>query len=393
MTAGRARGLAAGIVTLTLVMITAGELLGIAADAENTGDLFIWAIALVFSAVGTLIATRQPGNAIGWIFLFVGVSAGLGSLAGGYADYWTSGHGGTRGLGEAAATYGSVSWIPFIVLPTTFLLLLFPNGHLASQRWRPIAWVAAVAIAGSFVVGFLTPGPLEDYPQISNPFGVDSPVIDPLTGLMFLLLLVAVVGSATSLVVRFRRATGEERQQIKWLALAGAGAAALMPIIFASFNLVGAGVANAGFMLCILTIPIAAGVAILRYRLYDINVVINRTLVYGALTAILAAFYLGSVLLLQLALGGITSDSNLAIAASTLAVAALFRPARNRIQQMVDRRFFRRRYDAARTLESFSARLRDQVDLVALDAELRGVVAETVQPAHVSLWLRGDAGP
>ncbi len=383
-----ARRLAAGLVVLTLALMAAGEAFVIAADAGGGAGVFIWAIALAFSLVGTLIATRHPGNAIGWIFLSVGVTAGLGQLAGGYADYWTGGNGGSKALGEAAASYANLSWIPFILVPATFLLLLFPNGRLLSRRWRKVAWCAGLGIAGAFVTTLLTPGALDDYPQLTNPYGVSSSVIDPLTGLSFLLLLVGLGGSSASLVVRYRRATGEQRQQIKWLAMAGALAAAIIPIGTIASDAVGA-VAYVPIMLSVVGLPAAAGIAILRYRLYDIDVVINRTLVYGTLTATLAATYLGSVLLFQLALSGLTQDSGLAVAGSTLAVAALFRPARTRIQEAVDRRFFRRRYDAQRTLESFSARLRDQVDLAALDAELRGVVAETMQPAHVSLWLRG----
>ena len=221
-----------------------------------------------------------------------------------------------------------------------------------------------------------------------NPIGVSSPLVDLLQGLAVLALLIGVFGSSASLIVRFRRSRGEQRQQMKWLALAGAVAAATLPIAVVLWDVIGETAANGAIMLSVLGLPVATGVAILRYRLYDIDVVINRTLVYGALTATLALAYLGSVLLLQLALRPLTESSNLAIAASTLAVAALFRPARTRIQEAVDRRFYRRKYDAARTLERFGTRLRDQVALDNLSGELRTVVAETMQPAHVSLWLR-----
>jgi hypothetical protein len=366
--------------------------------ATGTGgelrDLFIWAIALVFSAVGALIASRHPGNAIGWLFLGAGVAAGVAALASSYADYWVEARDGPVLLGKTAALYGDLSWIPWILVPSTFLLLLFPDGRLLSRRWRPVAWCAAAAIGGGFVAGALHAGPMEDRPQLTNPYGVESPLIDALQGLSFFLLFIGIVGSVASLILRFRRARGEQRQQIKWLAFAGAVAGTCVIVFTALYDIVGEDVANAAIMLGVLSIPLAAGMAILRYRLYDIDVVINRTLVYGALTATLAAAYLGCVLLLQLLLNGITGDSGLAVAGSTLAVAALFRPARARIQGAVDRRFYRRKYDAAQTLERFGAQLRDEVDLGALRAELRSVVADTMQPAHVSVWLRPPrAGP
>ena len=381
--------LAWGLVGLTVALLGGSVILDVLGGAgwEFTGA-FILVIGLVFSGVGAVIAIRQPGNAIGWIFISAGVAAGLASLASAYADYWVADKGGSETIGEVAAAYSNVSWIPFILLPATFLLLLFPDGRPLSPRWRRIGWCAALGIAGTFVTSGVTPGTIEDYPQLENPYGVDSPLLDPLTALSFLVLLIGIVGSSASLIVRFRRATGEQRLQIKWLALAGAIAAVTFPIALFGWDLWGEAISNAGIMLSVLGLPLAAGVAILRYRLYDIDVVINRTLVYGALTATLAAAYLGSVLVLQLALGGITTDSGLSVAASTLAVAALFRPVRSRIQGIVDRRFYRKKYDAQKTLESFSTRLRDEVDLAALDAELRGVVAETMQPAHVSLWLR-----
>jgi hypothetical protein len=385
------RRLAWGLVVLALLFLSVAEALALATEsrADPGREVFIWVIALVFSGVGALIASRQPDNAIGWLFLWAGVAAAIGSLASSYADYWVDSGDGPARLGKTAAWYGDLSWIPFILVPSTFVLLLFPNGRLLSRRWRPVAWCAALGIAGGFVTQGLHSGRLEDYPQLPNPYGVESPVLEPLSGLALLLLAIGIVGSSASLIVRFRRARGAQRQQMKWLAFAGAIAGTCV-IVFSVplYDVVGEVVANTAIMLGVLGMPLAAGVAILRYRLYDIDVVINRTLVYGALSATLAAAYLGSVLLLQLLLNGVTGDSSLAVAGSTLAVAALFRPARERIQEVVDRRFYRSRYDAARTLDRFGAQLRDEVDLGALRAELRSVVADTMQPEHVSVWLR-----
>jgi hypothetical protein len=376
--------LAWGLAGLALVLMLSSSVV----SGIDFGDLFIWAIALVFAGVGALIASRHRDNPIGWIFLAAGVAAGLGAVTHSFAQYWVDGNGGPEALGKAAALYGEISWIPFILMPATFLLLLFPDGRLLSRRWRPVAWCAAAGIAGNFVAGGLRPGEIPDFPEIMNPIGVDSPLLDLLAGLSLLVVLVGIVGSAASLVVRFRRSRGELRQQMKWLALSGGVAAATVPIAVFLYDVIGATAANAAIMTSVLGLPAATGVAILRYRLYDIDVVINRTLVYCSLTAILAGVYIGSVLLLQLTLSGFTEGSGLAVAASTLAVAALFRPARSRIQESVDRRFYRRKYDAARTLERFGTRLRDEVDLDALGRELRGVVSDAMQPAHVSVWLR-----
>jgi hypothetical protein len=382
------RRLAWLLVALAVVLMVSGAVVSVANGIDlGVGEVMIWVITLVFAATGVLIASRHPGNAIGWTFLGAAVAAGLASLASSYADYWVHGRDGSEWLGKTAAWYGDLSWMPFILVPVTFLLLLFPDGRVLSRRWRAVAWCAGVGIAGTFVLTGLHPGPIPDYPQIRNPYGVESGVLDGLEALAFLALLIGIFGSALSLIIRFRRARGEQRVQMKWLAFAGAVAAVTVPVGSVASDVVGE-IMYVPIMLSVLGLPAATGVAIMRYRLYDIDVVINRTLVYGALTATLALTYLGSVLLLELALSGVTEGSGLAVAASTLAVAALFRPARARIQAGVDRRFYRRKYDAQRTLEGFSSRLRDQVDLAALSSDLSGVVRDTLQPAHVTLWLR-----
>jgi hypothetical protein len=384
------------LVALALVLLVASYVLAIAGGSSKGlgAGVFIVGIAVVFGVTGGLIASRHPDNPIGWLFLVASVSAGVGNLAGSYAEYYIATGNGSASLAGAAAEYGELSWMPFILLPATFLLALFPDGHLVSRGWRPVVWFAALGMAGGFVVEGMYPGPIHDHPQLTNPFGVNTPLLGPLDGLSLLLIGIGMIGSSISLVLRFRRSHGEQRQQIKWLALAGVVAVVTIVIGTAEYEEIGEDLANAAMMLSVMGLPAAAAVAILRYRLYDIDVVINRALVYGTLTALLAVTYLVSVLLLQLALESFTQGSGLAVAASTLAAAALVRPARARIQAIVDRRFFRRKYDAAQTLAIFGSRLRDEVDLDTVQSDLRAVVAETMQPSHVSLWTpastRGD---
>jgi hypothetical protein len=272
--------------------------------------------------------------------------------------------------------------------------VLFPTGRPPSPRWRPFIWVFTLDMAVYVVATLLNPGGLYFFPSVDNPIGIEAAgeslqtAVDYASPIVFVSLLIGLV----ALVLRFRASSGVEREQLKWIVYLAAVFVTLTPGLIVlgerEVEVAGVLVSDLVFTALICGVPVAVGVAILRHRLYDIDVVIKRTLVYGALTATLAAAYLGSVLLLQLALSPLTEDSDLAIAGSTLAVAALFRPARARIQSAVDRRFYRRRYDVARTLESFGARLRDQVELESLSGELRAVVADTMQPAHVSLWLR-----
>jgi hypothetical protein len=289
-----------------------------------------------------------------------------------------------------------LSWIyvPGIFLLLCFLPLYFPNGRLPSSGWR---WLARSSVVLSVVVTFVaawTPGEIKDT-HVVNPLGVEAlrPVVDLLDAVLSVTLSVVLFASVTSLLFRFRRAGGDERQQIKWLLYATAALPAwflVNPLLSAAFPALSEftvfGLVD-NFLMA--GIPIAIGVAILKHRLYDIDVVINRTLVYGALTAILALVYLGGVVGLQAVLRVLTGqESTLAVVASTLVIAALFSPLRRRIQSFIDRRFYRRKYDARKTLDVYSTKLRDETDLDALNSEFVGVVRETVQPAYVSMWLR-----
>ena len=377
-------GLAVLAVALRVVALTGSLLSGTASGTAGISAISA-ALTVAFAFIGALVAMRQQRNPIGWLFLGVAVSSGLASVARGYLEQRLADGGGGEELVQVVAAYHEVSWIPFVAVPATLLLLLFPDGRLLSRRWHFAAGAAVLGMTLAFVGDFAAPRPIEDFPSVDRPLEWSKSIHGGLQALAYLLLLSAIIASAVSLVVRYRRAPHVQRQQIKWLAAAGGVVAVTFPVLLVFHEQLPAGVADAGIMLSILLLPVAAGVAILRYRLYDIDLVINRTLVYGALTALLAGAYLVGVLLLQLVL---SPSSDLAIAGSTLAVAALFRPARARIQTAIDRRFFRRRYDAQRTLESFAARLRDEVTLDAVGQQLRGVVTETMQPAHVSLWLR-----
>jgi hypothetical protein len=377
----------------------------IAVGPSDEVDLFFMAV-VGYAFVGAMVAARQPANPIGWMLLVTGITLALGALVDAnllLRDAFAR---------DLSAWLSGWTWYVWLALAGIFLPLLFPTGRLLSPRWRPVLWLSVAALLLSIVGAAFDPGRLDvDSPvPVDNPLGIGGVVGDAMPAVSRtgdVLAAVAFLLAAASLVIRFRRSRGIERQQLKWFAYVGLLAAtglalAMAQVLFGAqpsddadggwLEIVGA----VGWFLAlgsiVLGIPIAAGMAILRYRLYDIDVVINRTLVYGALTGTLLLSYLGLVLLLQLALGPLTEDNGLAIAGSTLGVAALFRPARARIQELVDRRFYRRKYDAAQTIERFGARLRDEVELDALSAELRTAVAETMQPAHVSLWLR-EAAP
>jgi hypothetical protein len=398
-----ARPLAWVLFALFLALIVAGGVVTVLGPASEADLFFVAVVGYAF--VGALIAGRHPGNPIGWLLLVTGILLALGALID--ANLMLD----DAPARAVSAWLSDWTWYVWLTCAGIFLPLLFPTGRPLSRRWRRVLWLGVIALVLSVLGSAFEPGRLDvDSPvPVDNPFGIGGvaadvwPVLsragDVLAGIAFAL-------AAASLVVRFRRSRGVERQQLKWFAYVGLLAAAGLGVAMAQvlFGLQPGENGEAGWLdvvgavgwftalgAIVLGIPIATGMAILRHRLYDIDVVINRTLVYGALTATLAASYLASVLLLQLALSPLTEDSGLAIAGSTLAVAALFRPARARIQELVDRRFYRSKYDAAHTIERFGARLRDEVELDSLSAELRAVAAETMQPAHVSLWLREAA--
>jgi hypothetical protein len=344
--------------------------------------------SLMCGAVGLVIAFRQPGNPIAWIMLVSGACGALYDLAGVYATYAVLVRGGALPGGEWAGWVASWAWLPMAAGIPAFLPLVFPDGRLLSRRWRPVVWYAGLVIAVFVCATALVPGWLLRAEYVRNPV---SPFADgdfafadvqaPLNALLFLEIVVAFA----SLVLRFRRSRDRERLQIKWFAYASALVVVmnlLVPLLQNEkpYQIVAVLTFNA--------VPIAIAIAILRYRLYDIDVLINRTLVYGATSAALAVTFFGGVLAFQTVLRPVTGVSEATVALSTLLSFALFQPIRRRAQDVVDRRFNRSRYDAARTLEAFGRRLRDEVDLDALRGELLGAVRETMAPAHASLWLR-----
>ena len=405
MSTRTASWLAWSLAGLCVAMFLASIVLHVLAHSSqeptSTGDtlseLLIFFSFLAFPMVGALVASRHPKNPVGWICLTVGL-------------FWTLIFLGDSipGSGPYPVTIAALTqaiWIPPVGLLGIYLILLFPDGKLPSRRWRPLAWLSGmVMVLASLGITF-SPGPLEGHPGISNPLGLEgAPPWVFTAGIAILLLLpLCMLASALSLVLRYRRSWGEEREQIKWIAFAASVVGLLYLItMVSSFTFSGPwGAAGTPLWLGLLqqvslvsftAVPIAVGFAVLKYRLYDIDLLINRTLVYGSLSATLVVLYFGGIVVLQGVFVALTGEkSTLAVVASTLLIAALFNPLRRGIQGFIDRRFYRNKYDARKTLDVFSVNLRNETDLDALSSDLVGVVRETVQPSHVSLWLRPDA--
>ena len=373
----------------------------------TVGDLLIFVSFLAFPVVGALISSRRPRNPIGWICLSAGLFWMLIIFSGDYSAYGVAVPGSVPFPVTVNALLYAWLWVPTVGLIGIYLILLFPDGKPPSRRWRPLAWLSGVVIAVESVAVFVTPGPLEGLGGARNPFGLEGYLWLEVVGWIVLLLLpLCMVASAISLVLRFRISGAVVRQQIKWLAFAASFMGSIYLLIMSvgfvvwlvsapgTYSDLGTetwwgAILEDVMLLSFAAVPVAIGFAILRYRLYDIDLVINRTLVYGSLTVTLALLYVGSVVTLQYASRALTGgESQLAIVASTLVIAALFNPLRRRIQKLIDRRFYRRKYDAQKTLSAFSKTLREETDLEALNAELLTVIRETIQPVHVSLWLR-----
>ena len=392
---------------LSVLARSLGDVTIVGAISETVG----FVLFLAFPIVGALVASRRPRNPIGWILLADGLLWMLLAVTDSYNLYGIARPGSVPFPATVGALGNTWLWVPTVGLLGIYLILLFPDGRLPSRRWRALAWLSSAVIVLLSVTEGFAPGPLENQGGVRNPFGIEAfPWLVGVTYIITPLLPLCILASAVSMVLRYRRSRGEVRQQIKWVAFVASVAGLLYlcamivsQLLFALrdggsqppspwwFDLLFS-VAVLGFA----TVPVAIGFAVLKYRLYDIDIIINRALVYGSLTVTLALAYFGGVATTQVifrALTGQEQQPQLAVVVSTLAIAALFNPLRRRIQSFIDRRFYRRKYDARKTLEEFSARLRDETDLQTLNRDLAGVIEETLQPAHVSLWLRPDRPP
>jgi uncharacterized membrane protein YhdT len=355
--------------------------------------------AISYAPVGALIASRHPENLVGWLLCLYGLVISISHFAAQYATYALLAQPDSLPAGEAMVWI--LSWVlPIINGLTVFYILLFPTGRLPSRRWRWLGWLTvAFVVVGVILAAFSSGALLGILGPIQNPLGIEGFSNIYYKAILFIMTPLLTAAAALAVFIRLRRAIGVERQQVKWFAYAAAAYVSASTLAYGIPGVIDTPLwfERVGFALNIAfipAIPIAIGIAILRYRLYDIDILINRTLVYGSLTAMLVALYFVGIVVLQRFFVLLTGQqSTLAVVASTLLIAALFSPMRRRIQSFIDRGFYRRKYDAARTLEVFSAKLRDETDLDALSDDLVGVVRETMQPAHVSLWLRPEASP
>jgi hypothetical protein len=377
-------------------------------------------LSLAYPTVGALIASRLPTNPIGWIFCSVGLLYGVRRFTGAYADYALFENIALSG-GESAAWFSTWIGPAGLTLAGTFLMLLFPDGRLPSRRWRIVAWAALLGAMALALANVFKPGSLYAYPWVENPFGWVGVIGGTYTSYQFLaalsllgmsLLAASTLAALFLLILRLRRAGADERQQLKWFLFAAVPAVVCLSVVLVQdvlYNLTTELLSGSTVellpwevwnyilyvaMFALLIVPVFTYIAILKYRLYEIDIIINRALVYGSLTAMLVALYISGIVVLQRVFVALTGQtSTLAVVASTLLIAALFTPLRRRIQSFIDRRFYRSKYDARKILEAFSATLRDKTDLESLNNDLVGVVRETMQPEHVSLWLRPDTAP
>jgi hypothetical protein len=361
--------------------------LTVAVLAEGAARAVVYPLG--YATVGLVLTLRRPANPIGWLYAAAGLMWSLAIPGEPWVAQLVAEHRPLPPAAQAAAVYGEFSWAPATILGVTLPALLVPDGRLRSRRWRPVAAATVVAAVLALVGSSLAPVRLEDLP-IANPFGLAGPagaIAAAMASTGFILWAATLVAALTCVVLRFRAARGVERQQLRWVAAGAAAAVAgLMGGAAAPQDTALASVLYAS----VLCVPVAVAVAVLRYRLWDLDRLISRTVTYTLVTVLLVVPYL----LVVPAAGRLAQGSgSLAVAAATLAAAALFSPLRRRVQDLVDRRFNRRRYDAARTLDGFAARLRDQVDLDALRGELLAVVDQTMQPARATLWLRPPATP
>ena len=377
---------------LTLVLIVCTIVLAVP-NRYQFSELYFILTEISAALVGGLIASRQPQNPVGWFIIGHALCFTLGEFGRQYAIYGVLTNPGSLPFARAVASLAYWAWYPGLVLMIGFLPLYFPDGRLVSPRWRPVAALTVFVAVVLTAIAAIRPGG-DETRGVPNPLGVASlnhlEVLSSIFGVVFPALWASVSLLAVgSLVVRFWRSRGVERQQMKWFVYA----AVLFILLTVLKQIVGARIPSivdeVTFVITLQAMWVAIGFAVLNYRLYDVDLVVNRTLVYSILTTTLAVVYFGGVAALQLVTRRIPGDqSQLIVVVSTLAIAALFNPLRRRTQGLIDRRFYRRKYDAARTLEAFSDRLRHDRDLGQLKAELLSVVTETMEPTHASLWLR-----
>jgi hypothetical protein len=346
--------------------------------------------AIGFGGAGAQVTFRRPRNRVGWVLLTAGTLSAVQILVEEYAIFGIVGRSTPLPGAIYAGWIESWIWLVGVTLITTFALLIFPNGAFVSPRWRIVASFSALDGAIGVTALAFTAGPLNNAAFVDNPFPLlGGDVGRELFFASFFGLAILATASAASLIVRFRRAAGVERQQLKWLAYeAGLIAIAVLVTSVAQAVAPNWKPPQVLFILAIALMPFTIAVAVLRYRLYDIDVLINRTIVYGLTTAAIGAAFFTGIVVLQAALRPLTGGSELAVAASTLLCFGLFQPIRRRVQATVDRRFYRSRYDAGRALDTFTSRLAGEVDLDAVGAELANAVRATVQPSHVSVWVR-----